>query len=308
MPVSFSSQKAEKRLSFLLFLLSFFLFAVTYRFSVAIADGIKSGLLIFVSSVFPRLFPLMILSDLFAAYARDVYFSPFSRLFSKIFHLPPAAFIPVFFGLLFGFPLGIVSALSRYQTGVLTKDECERIFLLSSVPSPAFLIGCAGGAFGDLYFGIYLYVLAVLTSLLTGFLFGIHQPYDTTIPAVPSPSFSLVGSVRTALEKSLCVCGFIALFSGICRLFALLPSPFSYLAVSLFEITSSVSLTGSLGLSRFCACLLSFSACFTGFSFLFQGYSLFIPYGMSFSRFLFGKALNGVFGVILTLLLFPVLF
>gem|GEM_PF-5527672 len=257
--------------------------------------------------IIPKLFPLFILSDYVFSNIPITRISSLSSLFSRAFHISPAAFLPIVLSLIFGFPIGVAYAISAYRYSALTKEEAERVILMTSSPSFAFTVLFIGGLFSSQSLGVLLFGITVFSSIAVGFFFGSNKRASDTRRTVFFSSFSFVSSVKAAVEKVLVVCGFILFFFGVCGLLLKLPFPFSVLSLSLCEITSCAYFLSSFGLSRFSFSVLSFSLCFSGLSFLFQGYSLYAPCGFSFSRIFFGKTLSGIIGLLLCFFLYPLI-
>lgn len=114
-------------------------------------------------------------------------------------------------GLVGGYPIGPRTTAELYRQGALRRDEAERLLTFSNNSNPVFLISVLGlGVFGSVRVGIWLWLIHLLSALLTGLCFRQYQ----TGPAGPrnvtrsSPfhtvSFSsaLVESVRSACSGS----------------------------------------------------------------------------------------------------------
>ena len=122
-----------------------FAFALFFRNSQIALDYIKNGLLLCANTIIPSLFPFMVLSeiaisagigDLLAKYLR----APMSRLFG-ISGEGACAFL---LGILCGFPVGAKSAVSLYDKGKISKQECEKLLSICNIPSMSFVVNIVG--------------------------------------------------------------------------------------------------------------------------------------------------------------------
>ena len=79
---------------------------------------------------------------------------------------------------------------------------------------PAFLIGSIGaGVFGSARLGLGLYIIHILSALITGLFFRGSGRYKAQLPHLPeSRGSALIDSVRQAAQSILSVCGFIVCF------------------------------------------------------------------------------------------------
>ena len=212
-------------------------------------------------------------------------------------------------GLVGGYPIGPRTTAELYRQGALRRDEAERLLAFSNNSNPVFLISVLGlGVFGSVRVGIWLWLIHLLSALLTGLCFRQYQ----TGPAGPqnvtrsSPfhtvSFSsaLVESVRSACSGMLSVCAFVLFFYVLARPLSALSFP---LGPALVGATELFSLTPLLTADRFGFVLAAAASGWGGISVLCQTSAVLEGSGLSPRPCVLGKAVQGLFSLGLALLL-----
>ena len=190
------------------------------RDAQAVRAAAARALTLCAGTVIPSLFPFLVISSLLIALGFGEWLAPhFSGLMTPLFRLPGQASGPLLLGLVGGYPIGAQSAAELYQQGLLTKDEAERLLTFCNNSNPIFLISVLGsGVFGSVRAGVWLWLIHLLSALLTGLLFRGHKTparRGTVRPvscrAVSLPA-AVVSSVRSAANGMLSVCAFVTLF------------------------------------------------------------------------------------------------
>lgn len=274
----------------------------------AVAKGVQGGLTFCFLSVVPSVFPFSVCSACFSALPPSGKSSRSGGWFRRVFRLPTCGIAPVLVGIFCGFPLGARMVAEGYRAGIYAKDEAERLILISNQTSLPFLISAVGGAMrgsakdGAILFAIQLTV-AILTALLTGIGKAVPAPESRTCAA--PPPFSPAGAVRSAVDSTLAVCGFITFFSVILSIANL------YLPDSIYRIFSSVCEVGtacrvnSAGAGGWV--LTAFAICFSGISVVMQTAQVTEGTDLSIRTYLVGKCLGGIGGAALGFLTLPLI-
>lgn len=240
-----------------------------------LSEGVVAALALCARAIIPTLFPFFILTDLLLSVkSTERVLTLFSRPLAKLLRLSPSGGAAVLLGAVFGFPMGAKAISHYYSSGILSKEESERLLLFSGNASPFFLIGSVGhGMLFSPKMGLILYLIQITVSLVCGILLGILSPRNTHFNAkiaLEDKKISLPQSLRGAVRQSLFVSGYVVFFSAILSI--LLPyikhAFVSCLFASLLEIGSACALVSQSGTYAipFCA----FSACFSGLSVYFQ--------------------------------------
>ena len=197
-------------------------------------------------TVIPSLFPFLAISSLLIALGFGQWLSPYlSGLMTPLFRLPGQASGPLLLGLVGGYPIGAKSAAELYRQGLLTKGEAERLLTFCNNSNPIFLISVLGsGIFGSVRTGVWLWLIHLISAVLTGLLFrgsGTASRRDAARPIpcrVVSLSSAVVSSVRSAADGMLSVCAFVTLFYVLVSPLALRGGLVSSVLVGLVELFS----------------------------------------------------------------------
>ena len=227
---------------------------------------------------------------------------------APLFRVNGACAAALALGFVGGYPVGARTAIELYRNGQCSRTEAERLLAFCNNSNPVFLISVLGaGVFGSVRTGVWLWLIHVLSALLTGLVFrgsgkaAVRRPVARPAPFqavrfVPA----LVGAVRSALSGMLSVCAFVVFFYVLARPLAALggrPGPVLVGAVELF------SLTPLLTADRFGLVLAAGAAGWGGLSVLCQTLAVLEGSGLRLRNCLLGKAVQCAFSLLLAMLL-----
>lgn len=122
-------------------------------------------------------------------------------------------------GLSGGYPLGAATAADLCRSGQLSPEEARRLLRFCDNTGPSFALGAVGAAFGPTKAGVFLWLVHVLSALLTGLLLG--RAKSAAGPPAPMPpveeSFAaaFTGAVQSAVKALLNIAGFVIFFSAL---------------------------------------------------------------------------------------------
>jgi sporulation integral membrane protein YlbJ len=294
--------------SFFFCFISVFLLALTVKNADIAIRYMQTGLRLCAVSVIPSLFPFMVISELLVAsgigkLAERLAGRPFSRLFG----ISGTASAAILLGLLCGFPVGAKTTVSLYDKGYITKKEAERLLTVCNVPSSGFLISTVGVAlFSDRTFGVFLFLAAILASLLTGVIGRLLSRPQQEIPCHADIKMPTVGvntftsAVSSATRSMLSVCAYVVFFSSlvgclshIADRFAL-PAAFSSFLFAFFEISSGANAAATLPNPIVAAVLCGFAVGWSGLSVHFQILTICGERELSFVPYFVAKLFQGV--------------
>ena len=208
-----------------------------------------------------KLFPFLAVSTLLLRLGFGELAAPWlAGLMEPLFRVDGAGSSALLLGLVGGYPIGPRTTADLYRQGSLRKDEAERLLTFSNNSNPVFLISVLGiGVFGSVRVGIWLWLIHVLSALLTGLCFRRYRA-SSPVPQAPargsafhtvSFSAALVESVRAACSGILSVCAFVLFFYVLARPLSALASPLGPVLVGATEL---FSLTPLLTADRFGFC------------------------------------------------------
>ena len=255
------------------------------------------GLALCGRSVIPALFPFMAASTMLVSMGFGEWAAPRLSGLMSLYRLPGPAAVPLLLGLVGGYPIGARTAAELHQKGLLTRDEAERLLGFCNNSNPVFLISVLGtGVFGSPRAGVYLWLIHILSALLTGFFFrgGPEPPRRRALPRLsPCPSLpaALVGGIRGAAGSIVSVCGFVIFFYVLASPLTALGGPLGAGLVGLLEL---FSLTPLLTPDRLGFVLASACAAWGGASILCQTAAVLEGSGLRLRTCVLGKALQAL--------------
>ena len=256
-------------------------------------------------TVIPALFPFMAVSGLLVSLGFGEWVSPrLAGLMGPLFRLPGSAASALLLGLVGGYPIGARTAADLYREGLLTRGETQRLLTFCNNSNPVFLISVLGvGVFQDVRTGIWLWLIHILSALLTGLFlrgsddFPRHQGVERRIPCrAISLSSAFVEAVRSALSGILSVCAFVVLFYVAVSPLKGLGGP---LGAALTGMVELFSLTPLLTPDRFSFLLAAFCSGWGGLSVLAQTAAVLDGTDLRLAPCLAGKALQGLLSLAL---------
>lgn len=259
-------------------------------------------------AVIPALFPFLAVSGLLLSLGFGAWVSPRLAGLMALYRLPGCAGSALLLGLVGGYPIGAGTAAELYRSHQLTEDEASRLLAFCNNSNPVFLISVLGdGVFGSARVGLWLWLIHVLSALLTGLCFrGPRVPRKREAPprlsAAPVPSFAacFVKSVQSAASGMLSVCAFVTLFYVLGKPLSILDAPWSALLTGLLEL---FSLTPLLPASRMGFLLAAGLSGWGGLSVLCQTAAVLDDTRLSLRTCFLGKALQGLLSLLLAALL-----
>ena len=298
-------------------LLALFLLALLFINPKVTADGVRRGLSLCFETLFPSLFPFLILSAFLVKSECAVL--PV-RLLGKplrfFLGLSQQGATALLLGLLCGFPIGTVTAVAYFEREELSKEELCRLSLFINNPSAGFLIGTVGKSlFGNEAVGVMLFLITWLASLSVGvflrLLYG-ELPQKQHIPSngikKPSVVNLLTGSISQSFFSLFQIFSFVIFFSCITEcLSAILVaeriSPYVCTWLTgLLEITSGVHRAVGTMPPYQALCAAAFFAGFSGLSICLQLFSITEQQQLPLLPYLLAKGVQGGLCLLLTAL------
>ena len=259
-------------------------------------------------SVIPALFPFLVVSSLLLSLGLGELLSPMlAGLLEPLFRVDGVGSSALLLGLVGGYPIGAKTAADLYRGGRLSRPEAERLLAFCNNSNPVFLISVLGvGVFGSVRAGVWLWLIHLLSALLTGLLFRNHggparrQAGGTAAFQAVSLSAAFVAAVRESLSGMLSVCAFVTFFYVLARPLASLGG---WLGPVLVGLTELFSLTPLLRPDRFGFILASAMAGWGGLSVLCQTAAVLEGSGLRLQSCAAGKAVQGLLAGLLAALL-----
>lgn len=200
-------------------------FAALLRNSDIAIGYMRYGLKLCFETVIPSLFPFMVLSGLFVEFGgAQVIGALLAKPIGALLGISGAGVCAPIMGALCGFPIGATTACRLYENGQISQNEFERLLTFSNNPSSAFLVSAVGSALWSCRrFGVVLYVIQLLASLLIGVFLRIFYPlnlekkeFSDSLPERKVKGVRIfTRSVSDAANSMLTVCAFVVFFASV---------------------------------------------------------------------------------------------
>lgn len=273
--------------------------------AIAVRSAVEQALELCAQSVIPALFPFLVVTSALLSLGLGELAAPWlAGLMEPLFRVPGAGSAALVLGLVGGYPIGAATAGRLYQEGAVSRQEGERLLTFCNNSNPVFLISVLGvGVFGSVRTGIWLWLIHVLSALLTGLAFRGHGKTAGRRPLTRPAAFravslpmALVEAVESSLRGMLSVCAFVTFFYVLARPLAALGGRTGAALVGLVEL---FSLTPLLTADTWGFILAAGMAGWGGFSVLCQTAAVLEGSGLSARYCLRGKAVQGLLSAIL---------
>ena len=260
-------------------------------------------------TVIPSLFPFMTVTALLVRLGFGQWLAPHTAgLMAPLFRLPGCASSALLLGLVGGYPIGARTAAELYASGALTRAEAERLLTFCNNSNPVFLISVLGvGVFGSVRAGVWLWLIHVLSALLTGLVFrgsgkSASRQELTRRPPFRAVSFAeaFTGAVRSSLAGILSVCAFVVFFYVLAQPLTAVGGRLGAVLVAALEL---FSLTPLLTADAFGFLLAAAAAGWGGLSVLCQTLAVLEGSGLRLRNCFLGKVVQSAFSLLLAALL-----
>ncbi|MBE6976064.1 MAG: hypothetical protein E7439_02565 [Ruminococcaceae bacterium] len=263
--------------------------------------GGTQGLQICLSTVIPSLLPFFFLSILLSSSITGLNI-PLLRPTSKLCRIPRDSESIFILGLLGGYPTGAQAVSQAYRAGQLSKTDARRMLGFCSNAGPSFLFGILSPIFPHWWIPWVLWLIHILSALLTGYLLPGGSGDTAHIP--PAPKLTVTEALERSIKIMARVCGWIILFRILLAFFGRwffwpLPQPFPAAIMGVVELANGcmqLPLVSNLGLRMvLCSAFLSFGS----LSVLMQTASVTAPLGLG--MYLPGKGIQTAISLLLTI-------
>lgn len=309
--------------------LSLFSMALMLKNSAVAIEYMKNGLGLCVKNVIPSLFPFMVLSELIVAFGACDRVGRFLRVpMRKLFGVSGQGSVAVILGALCGFPVGAKTAVRLYDSGSISRKECEHLLTFSNYPSSAFVISAVGvSLYQEHTLGVLLWVLTICSSAVVGIIMRRAVYGKTMRSEIPDKVFedktklpgvsAFTSAVTSSAISMLYVCAYVVFFAALIgALGSILEGMgfgkfFGAVMYSVFEISSGVSAAAGIPYKTVGLLICAFALGWSGISVHCQIMSICDGRGLSFKPYFTAKILQGVLNTLILaflLICFPSLF
>ena len=149
----------------------FTVFLLVYSSSNIVAA--KNGLILWVVSIVPSMFPFFIATELLCfTNIITITGKLLNKIMRPIFNVPGEGAFALLMGIISGYPIGAKIVGTYKIQGICSEIECERLISFTNNSGPLFIVGTVGiSMLHSQSIGIKLLIVHLLSCLLVGFLF-----------------------------------------------------------------------------------------------------------------------------------------
>lgn len=293
-------------------------------------EYLKNGLGLCAKNVIPSLFPFMVLSELIVAFgAGDMISAAIGKPIGKIFGISRKGSTAFILGAVCGFPTGARTAVKLYDSGTISKRDCELLLTFTNNPSSAFVINSVGvSLYSNHRLGILLWCFTLFSSAATGIImrfwfFGGKNNVDRKNEPLKKKAVAsenceknkklpsakdFTGAVMSSAMAMLYICAYVIFFAAFIGAFGNMLSSLgastkmTAVLFSVFELSSGVSEAAGIadgGVYGIVLC--AFALGWSGISVHCQLMSLCDGRGLSYKPYFIAKAVQGLLNSLLVL-------
>lgn len=280
-----------------LFITLLFLFLL-FRYNATFKACILNGCLLFLQQVFPFLFPMFLLNDLFINYHFDVWIEKtIYKLLHPIFHFSPLACSVFILSMFCGTPTNAYMIQNLVKRKELNTKEASIILSYSCFLNPLFLYAILTSIFENQSMVWKFILIQYLLNFVIAFFFR-KFPYESQKKERnPTCSFSslLPKSIQHSMETLLLILGTILFYLLLCEgLNLFIKNPLLNCIVNGFlETTGGLMKLEALNINlKFKAILASLFVSFMGFSIHTQIQNSIEEEGISYRPFFYMRILH----------------
>lgn len=308
---------------------------VVFKFPKEIINASTNGLLMWGNRLVPSLLPFIFINNLAREFGvfhllGNLLCSPLSRLL-KISNISSISYISA---LLSGYPIGAKLVSENYISNDISMEEAKRVSYFTNTASPLFILGTVGTILlNNKYYGIYLLIIQIFSSLLLGLILAKSQKttYSTlnvnvnsVFKASDNPSALLSLCITNSISTITIIGCYVIILSVVTEIFTilgvlnamsyilcLLLSPLGFdlvntkaIIIGFFEMTSGVVYLSNSKITPINIAIISFILSFGGLSINFQCLSFLQIINISNFKFLLYKLIQATISFIIVLLTF----
>lgn len=280
------------------------------------SEGIYNGINLCARSIIPSLFPFMIVSELIVSGPICRYIEKmFGKLTKAFFRLPRSAACPIFFGLVFGFPVGARMTMELLNKRTITRSQAQYLQSFCNIPSAAFIVNFVGSVlYSSKLVGIVIYTATVFSAILVGLTMRPKSSQKNECSIREQGEFqknkSLVDSVSSATQSVITVCSFVVFFCAVANCLAhwlcvlCIKEHICAIIFSFIEISAGVSAAAKAGHGTLSVMIASFAIGWSGLSVHLQLMAICKQKELCYDRYIISKILHGAFNAIIVGTLF----
>ena len=263
-------------------------------------DGASNGIRLCVQSLIPSLFPFFVLSAMLVSSLSGGWLL---RRLSRLCGMPAGSEGILLVGLLGGYPMGAQCVAQQIRSGVVTKEDGQRMLGFCNNAGPAFLFGVVAGLFSRKATVFALWIIQILAALAAGILLP-GKSTASSSPVPPSP-LSLSEALRKSVASMAVVCGWVILFRVILAfldrwILWLFPEALRVSIIGLLELTNGCYALRAIPSEALRFLLANLFVCFGGLCVSMQTAAVTSSENLSLKQYFLGKAVSCMVSLLLS--------
>lgn len=276
-----------------------------------IFDTVGYSLNIWITSIFPSLFPFFVISDILNSYNVVNYIPKIIKnIFKKLFNISDNSLFIFFISMLSGFPSNARNIKTLYKENKISKDEAEHLLFFTHFSNPMFILGTLIVIFLN---NKNLGLLILLSHYIPNFILGILlRKYNN-----PKNNYNInndnncnnfgiifTKSIKSSIDSLLLISGTLTVFLIISTIIIniLNLNPINSLLIkSILEITSGLKEMSTINFNNstlviMSSCILSFG----GLSVHMQVINELTETDIKYKNFFFGRIFQTILSLIIS--------
>ncbi len=296
----------DKIKNLFIIIIIFFIIVFLLKNNNIIKDDVVISVNLWLTRVFPSLFPMLIINDiLIACHLPEVYNRYFSILTNKLFKISGTGSYVFFMSILSGTPANAHILKQLYQEEKISLSEANKVLTYSYFSNPIFLYTMLSLIFSDLKIVISLIVVHYLSNFIIGIIVRSNKIMIKDSNLFKTNKFDLSKTIIKGMDTMIMVLGTITFYSlaGVI-ITNLFPFKSINLLTGFLEITEGLNMLANTHYSLLFLKIFSISIIsFGGLSIHSQIKSIIADTDIKYQNFLYGRILHVLISIILILLL-----
>lgn len=202
--------------------------------------GASEGVEICIRTVIPSLLPFFILSTLLTSTLGGSnlgFLHPLGRLCG----MPKGSEYLLIIGFLGGYPVGAQAVTAAYNSGIITRQDAQRMLGFCSNAGPAFIFGIAGCLFSSRITTLLLWLIHIISALVVAVILPGKSSHSCSTQY--SKILPLTKAMKCSLEIMAGVCGWVIIFRILIAflsnwLFWILPDDIRIFSIGIIELAN----------------------------------------------------------------------
>ena len=187
-----------------------------FKYNVIIQESVLDACEVFITKLFPSLFPMMIITDCFLYFGLpDFLVKLLGKPFQKCFHTSPYGVYAFFISCFSGTPTNAYTIKNLVNQNYLREEEASHLLFFTFFSNPLFLYTMFNLIFpGNFAITLKLLFLPYLVNILLGILSKSHPSSNTLLTSKEHHSFgvALTKSIKNSMNTLLMILGTVSIF------------------------------------------------------------------------------------------------